>query len=117
MSTWKPIHFVVFSDIDVFQRVTGCELLDNDNPGLMVTKDGYNGDTVVVDHYDVHHDALRVDWTWSDVENKAWTRQMNFPLLYREFYHPYCIKYLKKHLITEKNRVLKKGNTVCSGYQ
>ncbi|XP_048098821.1 major histocompatibility complex class I-related gene protein-like isoform X3 [Alosa alosa] len=94
--------------IDIFQRATGCELLNNDRPGPMFTKDAYNGESVVIDHYDADHDALRIEWRWPDIEDKPWTQRMNFPLHYRMIYHPLCIKYLRKHLVKERNRVLKK---------
>ncbi|XP_041956579.1 hereditary hemochromatosis protein homolog [Alosa sapidissima] len=42
------------------------------------------------------------------MENEGWTHSMDFPLRYRMIYHPNCIKFLKKHLAKERNRVLKK---------
>ncbi|XP_076126622.1 major histocompatibility complex class I-related protein 1-like isoform X2 [Alosa pseudoharengus] len=101
-------YFNHTNGIDIFQRATGCELLNNDRPGPMFTKDAYNGESVVIDHYDADHDALRIEWRWPDIEDKPWTQRMNFPLHYRMKYHPHCIKYLRKHLVKERNRVLKK---------
>ncbi|XP_048093201.1 LOW QUALITY PROTEIN: major histocompatibility complex class I-related gene protein-like [Alosa alosa] len=101
-------YFNDTNDIYVFQRVAGCELLDDESGGVMISKDAYNGDTVEVDHYDVDNDALRIERRWSNMENEGWTHSMDFPLRYRMIYHPNCIKFLKKHLAKERNRVLKK---------
>ncbi|KAL2092163.1 hypothetical protein ACEWY4_011961 [Coilia grayii] len=101
-------NFFNHSDISVLQKAVGCELLEDDKPGMMMTTDVYNGELVVVDHYDGGRDALRIEWMHPNMENKGWTQSMNFSWRYRMTYYPNCIKYLKKHLLKEKNRVLKK---------
>ncbi|XP_062398398.1 major histocompatibility complex class I-related gene protein-like [Sardina pilchardus] len=101
-------YFNHTNDIDVFQRVTGCELAANDSSGLMFTKDAYNGESIVIDRYDGDDNTLRIGWRWPDIENKSWTQQMNFHFRYQTMYHPHCIQYLEKHLRNERNRVLRK---------
>lgn len=78
----------------------------------MISRDAYNGETVVVDHYDGDHDNLHTEWKWPDMENEEWTQSMNFPLRYRTIYYPNCIKFLRKHLAKEMNRVLKTGKDI-----
>ncbi|KAL2092172.1 hypothetical protein ACEWY4_011970 [Coilia grayii] len=101
-------NFFNHSDISVLQKAVCCELLEDDKPGMMMTTDVHNGELVVVDHYDGGRDALRIEWMHPNMENKGWTQSMNFSWRYRMTYYPNCIKYLKKHLLKEKNRVLKK---------
>ncbi|XP_041958302.1 major histocompatibility complex class I-related gene protein-like isoform X1 [Alosa sapidissima] len=100
-------YFNHTNDVYVYQRAIGCELLGDDRPGPMYTKDAYNGETVVVDQYDADQDALRINWRWPDIKDKTWIQQINLPLQYRVLY-PTCINFLQRHLVKQKNRVLKK---------
>ncbi|KAG5281548.1 hypothetical protein AALO_G00073510 [Alosa alosa] len=102
-------YFNHTNDTCTFQRLSGCELLDNDKPGLMTSTDAYNGEAVEGVYYDVDHDVLHTNCKWTNEESSIWTPNMNLPSLFRMIYHPNCIKFLKKHLAKERNRALKKG--------
>ncbi|XP_031425993.1 major histocompatibility complex class I-related gene protein-like isoform X2 [Clupea harengus] len=92
--------------IHVFQRAAGCELLDNNKPGVMISKDAYNGENVEEQYYDVDHNSLHSDWRWPNMDSKALSSAGTWQ--YQIIYHPNCIKFLKKHLAKIQNRVLKK---------
>ncbi|XP_076126520.1 major histocompatibility complex class I-related protein 1-like [Alosa pseudoharengus] len=99
-------YFNHTNDTHTFQRAAGCELLDNDEPGLMITTDAYNGETVQDLYYNAHHDAAHFNQKWTD--SALWTPEFCSDSLCKFIYRPTCIKLLKKHLAKERNRVLKK---------
>ena len=76
----------------------------------MISKDAYGGETVEEQCYDVDHKRLHTDRKWPNMDSRVWTS--GFPLRYQMIYHPNCIKFLKKHLAKENNRVLKKGKVL-----
>ncbi|KAG5281539.1 hypothetical protein AALO_G00073410 [Alosa alosa] len=101
-------YFNHTNEIYTYQRAAGCELLGDDKPGLMISTDAYNGETVEGKYFDVDHEALHFNRKWTNSESALWTPKLNGPSMYKFVYQPNCIKFLKKHLAKDRNRVLKK---------
>ncbi|XP_073690521.1 DLA class I histocompatibility antigen, A9/A9 alpha chain-like [Garra rufa] len=92
--------------IHIHQRLAGCEMLENDKPGLMKTWDAFDGQnmeeyTIDMEKKDIH---IKKPWitTWNQV------KKLHVKFLYENVYHPVCIRTLKRYLNMEKNNVMKK---------
>ncbi|XP_062399799.1 major histocompatibility complex class I-related gene protein-like [Sardina pilchardus] len=95
-------YFNHTNDTYTLQRSSACELLDNDEPGWMTHSDVYNGQAVEEAYNDVDDNTLHFKVKWTNTDSALWTLTSGRVSLYS------CIKFLKKHLVIEKNRVLKK---------
>ncbi|XP_063049885.1 class I histocompatibility antigen, Gogo-OKO alpha chain-like [Engraulis encrasicolus] len=93
-------------DVFVSQRITGCELLDDGQPGSLISRDAFNGETGDVRYYNPQLNTLHTDHVWPAAVYSNWPS--NFHFLYEHLYHPACISMLQKHLVNERHRVLKK---------
>ncbi|XP_063049878.1 major histocompatibility complex class I-related gene protein-like [Engraulis encrasicolus] len=96
----------IFEHVFVSQRITGCEILDDGQPGRLISRDAFNGETGDVRYYNPQLNTLHTDHVWPAAVYSNWPS--NFHFLYEHLYHPACISMLQKHLVNEKHRVLKK---------
>ncbi|XP_071237538.1 major histocompatibility complex class I-related gene protein-like [Salvelinus alpinus] len=99
-------HLNLTEGVQVQQRMAGCEMLDNGEPALIVTKNIVNA--VFVDHaiyYNMTHftyDAGKLLQGWGGM------RQAQEKFLYENVLLPLCIRTLKTILKREKNVVMRK---------
>ncbi|XP_062404882.1 major histocompatibility complex class I-related gene protein-like [Sardina pilchardus] len=92
--------------IYVQQRITGCELLDDDQPGPMAVKDAFNGQTG--DHLSFTNDqhSFWNQWQWPAMWDKLQFSQVKW--LYENIYQPICLRTLRTYLRKQRNRVMRK---------
>ncbi|KAL1258894.1 hypothetical protein QQF64_009471 [Cirrhinus molitorella] len=92
--------------VHVHQRLAGCELLDNDKPGLIYTWDAFNGQIKEWATFDAETKAFQINLSLI----RAWDQQkriyVNF--LYENVYHPVCLKILRRNLYMKKSSILQK---------
>ncbi|XP_029576650.1 major histocompatibility complex class I-related gene protein-like [Salmo trutta] len=99
-------HFNLTRGVQVQQRMAGCEMLDNDEPALIMSKNTFNA--VFADHeiyYNITHftynsGKLLPEW---DAMRREYLRT-----LFGNVLLPICIKNLKTFLKIEKNVVMRK---------
>ncbi|XP_042172097.1 major histocompatibility complex class I-related gene protein-like [Oncorhynchus tshawytscha] len=99
-------HLNLTEGVQVQQRMAGCEMFDNGEPALIMTKNTFNA--VFVDHaiyYNLTHftyDAGQLLQGWDGI------RQAQEKILYENVLLPICIKTLKTILKRERNVVMRK---------
>ncbi|XP_071237091.1 major histocompatibility complex class I-related gene protein-like [Salvelinus alpinus] len=99
-------HFNLMEGVQVQQKLAGCEMLDNGEPALVMSKDTTNG--ISADYalyYNMTHftyDAGILLLGWDGIM-QAYERT-----LWENVYIPICIRTLKKFLKREKNVVMRK---------
>ncbi|KAL0985593.1 hypothetical protein UPYG_G00159140 [Umbra pygmaea] len=92
-------------DIDVNQRLAGCEILKNGEPALFLSTDAFNTVFADVIYYNMTHYSYKSGnllSPWSEVH------QTYAKWRYLNIYLPICIKALKKYLEREKDFVMRK---------
>ncbi|XP_063051587.1 hereditary hemochromatosis protein homolog isoform X1 [Engraulis encrasicolus] len=94
------------NNILVLQRASGCELLNDGQPGVLFGHDAFNGEIGDARRYDPQLKKLHTDRVWPAAVDINW--QDIFPVIYEHVLHPACINMLQKHLVKEKNRIFKK---------
>ncbi|XP_070985469.1 major histocompatibility complex class I-related gene protein-like [Oncorhynchus clarkii lewisi] len=99
-------HFNLTEGVQVQQRLTGCEMLDNGEPALAMFKNIFNG--ISEDYalyYNMTHftyDAGKLLLGWDGIMQTLMKTKLE------NFYLPICIKNLKRFLKREKNVVMRK---------
>lgn len=91
----------------MFQTIAGCELLDNDKPGMLLLKDSVNG-------------LINEEWIFNMAKNSwvittEWATgftQTSMKLAAENAIRFICLKHLQRYLHMEKNNVLKKGEII-----
>ncbi|XP_073708922.1 DLA class I histocompatibility antigen, A9/A9 alpha chain-like [Garra rufa] len=91
--------------VHVHQRIGGCELLNDDKPGLMKTWDAFDGQNVGKYIFDTEKHDVQTKLTWMPWDQ---LKQLQKKVLYENIYHPLCIKVLRRYLNLEKNNVMRK---------
>uniref|UniRef100_A0A672QF25 Immunoglobulin C1-set domain-containing protein n=1 Tax=Sinocyclocheilus grahami TaxID=75366 RepID=A0A672QF25_SINGR len=91
--------------VHVHQRVSGCELLNNDKPGLIQTWDAFDGQNVGKTIFDIEKHEVQTKLTWMPWDQ---LKKLQMKVLYENVYHPLCIKVLRRYLNLEKNNVMRK---------
>lgn len=90
----------------VHQRLVGCELLNNDKPGLLKSWDSFNQLNTEEFAFNAEKNDIQVKkplMSWSEQE---WH---NKKFMHEYIYQPICIKTLRRYLDVEKNNVMRKG--------
>ncbi|XP_051509006.1 major histocompatibility complex class I-related gene protein-like isoform X2 [Myxocyprinus asiaticus] len=92
--------------VHVYQRLVGCELLNNDQPGLLYTWEAFNGKMKEEGIFDMEKKEFQMKLPWM----KAWDqlRWLRLKLMFENIYHPVCIKILQRYLSLKKNNVMRK---------
>ncbi|XP_071237373.1 major histocompatibility complex class I-related gene protein-like [Salvelinus alpinus] len=99
-------HFNLTRGVQVQQRISGCEMLDNGEPAMIMTMDNFNG--IFADYaiyYNMTHfiyDAGKLLQGWNGI------RQAQNKIIIENVLLPMCIKTLKSFLKREKNIVMRK---------
>ncbi|XP_063050598.1 major histocompatibility complex class I-related gene protein-like [Engraulis encrasicolus] len=94
------------SSLHVQQRLSGCELLDHDQPGPMFVHDAFNGESG--DHLSANKDqySFRSQWHWPAMWDILVADQVKW--LHKSLYHPICLRTLRTYLHRHKNHLLRK---------
>jgi len=92
----------------VYQRLVGCELLNNGKPGPLHFWGAFDGQYMEEFTYDLNNIHVEKPWitSWDQL------KRLNLKLLYENIYHPICIKVLLRYLHLEKNHVMRKGERI-----
>ncbi|XP_043093310.1 major histocompatibility complex class I-related gene protein-like isoform X2 [Puntigrus tetrazona] len=91
--------------VHVHQRLAGCELLNDDKPGPLQTWDAFDqkNKEEFIFNEEKNHFQIELPWiTWDNLQ----FAHMKF--LYKNVYHPVCIKVLQSYLQMKKNNVMRK---------
>ncbi|XP_042596289.1 zinc-alpha-2-glycoprotein-like [Cyprinus carpio] len=92
--------------VHIYQRLAGCELLDNDKPGLVHSWDAFNGEIKEWGIFDPetreHQISLSLIRAWDQ------PKILYVKFLYENIYLPYCLKILRRNLHMNKNSILRK---------
>ncbi|CAM4715460.1 unnamed protein product [Leuciscus chuanchicus] len=94
--------------LHVYQKRVGCELLDNDQPGLFLSWDAFNGQTTEAFTFSVVNRTMQIDLPWMRIKGMGQMEWLQVKGLYEHVYHPVCMKTLRKYLEKEKNTVMRK---------
>ncbi|XP_031426000.1 major histocompatibility complex class I-related gene protein-like isoform X2 [Clupea harengus] len=92
--------------VHVQQRITGCELLEDDQPGPMAIKDAFNGQSGDQLSFTNDQHSFWSQWQWPAMWDKLQLGQVKW--LYENLYHPICLRTLRTNLKKQKNRVMRK---------
>ncbi|XP_030621619.1 class I histocompatibility antigen, F10 alpha chain-like [Chanos chanos] len=85
-------------EIDVFQRIIGCELLDGDVPGQVKLLDSYSGFAGNLQELNFNLQKKTLVWSMDSIID--WVVE--------NIYQPICIKILRRYLQREKRYLLRK---------
>ncbi|XP_073708917.1 major histocompatibility complex class I-related gene protein-like [Garra rufa] len=91
--------------VRVHQRIAGCELLNDDKPGLLQRWDALDGQNIEEFIFDIKNNKTQTKMTWRPWNQQKWLR---VKYMYENVYHPLCTKVLRRYLYMEKNNVLRK---------
>ncbi|XP_043103336.1 uncharacterized protein LOC122350716 [Puntigrus tetrazona] len=94
--------------LHVYQKRVGCELLDNDQPGLFLSWDAFNGQNTEEFTFDVVKRTMQMNLPWMRIKGMGQMEWLHVKFLYEHVYHPICIKTLRAFLEKEKNTVTRK---------
>lgn len=92
----------------VYQKRVGCELLDNDQPGLFLSWDAFNGQNTEEFTFDVVKRTMQINLPWMRIKGMGQMEWLHVKFLYEHVYHPVCMKTLRAFLEKEKNTVMRK---------
>ncbi|XP_056123931.1 major histocompatibility complex class I-related gene protein-like [Rhinichthys klamathensis goyatoka] len=92
--------------VHVYQRLAGCELLNNDKPGPIHSWDAFDGQCMEEFTYDLEKNDIRMKKPW--IISWDQVKKLHIQFIYENVYHPICIKTLKRYLHLEKNNVMRK---------
>ncbi|XP_039542623.1 zinc-alpha-2-glycoprotein-like [Pimephales promelas] len=97
-------NFNLTEGVHVYQRLVGCELLNNGKPGPLHFWGAFDGQYMEEFTYDLNNIHVEKPWitSWDQL------KRLNLKLLYENIYHPICIKVLLRYLHLEKNHVMRK---------
>ncbi|TRY58678.1 hypothetical protein DNTS_028450 [Danionella cerebrum] len=90
--------------VHVHQRLAGCELLNNDNPGLLRTWDAFDQQKKEQYNFNAEKNNFQVELSWKIWDN---VKSLRMKFLYENVYHPICIKVLQRYLKMRKNEVMR----------
>ncbi|XP_026173445.1 hereditary hemochromatosis protein homolog [Mastacembelus armatus] len=97
-------RFNLTAGVHIQQRVTGCEVLEDGEPALIMFRDGSNGQDADSLIYNMTHftyaggDGWEIQW---DTMKKTY-----FQMLYTNVYLPFCVRTLRQLLQHEKHLVM-----------
>ncbi|KAK2898770.1 hypothetical protein Q8A67_010188 [Cirrhinus molitorella] len=94
--------------LHVYQKHVGCELLDNDQPGLFLSLDAFNGQNTEEFTFDVVKRTMQINLPWMRIKGMGQIEWLHVKFLYEHVYHPVCLKTLRTFLEKEKNTVMRK---------
>uniref|UniRef100_A0A672M4M0 Ig-like domain-containing protein n=1 Tax=Sinocyclocheilus grahami TaxID=75366 RepID=A0A672M4M0_SINGR len=99
-------YLCIDSGVHVHQRLAGCELLENDKPGLVYTWDAFNGQMKEWGTFDTKTKKLQINLSLI----RAWDQHKSLyvNVLYENIYYPICLKILRRNLNMKKNSILQK---------
>ncbi|XP_053183724.1 uncharacterized protein LOC128366991 [Scomber japonicus] len=98
-------RFNLTAGVHVQQRLTGCEVLQDGQPALIMFRDGSNGQDADSLMYNMTHftyasgDSWEIQW---DTMEQTYIRT-----LYSNIYLPFCVRTLK-HLLDQNKRLVKR---------
>uniref|UniRef100_A0A9J8CKZ1 Ig-like domain-containing protein n=2 Tax=Cyprinus carpio TaxID=7962 RepID=A0A9J8CKZ1_CYPCA len=92
--------------VHVHQRLAGCELLENDKPGLVYTWDAFNGQMKEWGTFDAETKKLQINLSLIRGWDQHRSIYVNF--LYENIYLPICLKILRRNLNMKKISILQK---------
>ncbi|XP_029623982.1 major histocompatibility complex class I-related gene protein-like [Salmo trutta] len=99
-------HFNLTEGVQVQQRWTGCEMMDNGEPGLAMFKNIFNG---ISEDYAMYYNTTHVTYNAGKILlGWDWKMQAYNINKFENYYLPICIKHLKTLLKREKNIVMRK---------
>ncbi|KAK2898774.1 hypothetical protein Q8A67_010192 [Cirrhinus molitorella] len=97
-----------YNGLHVYQKHVGCELLDNDQPGLFLSLDALNGQNTEEFTFDVVKRTMQINLPWMRIKGMGQIEWLHVKFLYEHVYHPVCLKTLRTFLEKEKNTVMRK---------
>lgn len=93
----------------MYQRIAGCELLNDDKPGPIHSWDAFDGQCMEELIYDQEQNDIHMKKPWII----SWDHiKHHIQFIYENVYHPICIKTLQRYLHLEKNHVMRKGERI-----
>ncbi|XP_067249916.1 BOLA class I histocompatibility antigen, alpha chain BL3-7-like [Chanodichthys erythropterus] len=91
--------------VHVYQRLAGCELLNDDKPGPIHFWDAVDSQKMEEFTYVLEKNVIQVKKPWMPWDQ---VEQLRLNFLKENVYHPVCIKVLRRYLNMEKNNVMRK---------
>uniref|UniRef100_A0A8C1CS93 Major histocompatibility complex class I LBA n=1 Tax=Cyprinus carpio carpio TaxID=630221 RepID=A0A8C1CS93_CYPCA len=92
--------------VHVTQRIVGCELSNNDEPGLFKSCDAFDGQNIGDLTFDMEKNEIHNTMQWGIAWEQG--KQLHVKFVLQNVYHPICIKTLRRYLNMEKNNVMRK---------
>uniref|UniRef100_A0A8C2C345 Ig-like domain-containing protein n=1 Tax=Cyprinus carpio TaxID=7962 RepID=A0A8C2C345_CYPCA len=92
--------------VHVTQRIVGCELSNNDEPGLFKSCDAFDGQNIGDLTFDMEQNEIHNTMQWGIAWEQG--KQLHVKFVLQNVYHPICIKTLRRYLNMEKNNVMRK---------
>ncbi|XP_043103335.1 uncharacterized protein LOC122350715 [Puntigrus tetrazona] len=92
--------------VHVTQRLVGCELLNNDTPGIFKSWDAFDGQNIGDLTFDMEKNEIQNTMRWGIAWEQG--KQLHVKFVLQNVYQPICIKTLRRYLNIEKNNVMRK---------
>ncbi|XP_043102224.1 major histocompatibility complex class I-related gene protein-like [Puntigrus tetrazona] len=99
------LNHTYHTGVHVHQRLVGCELLNNDKPGLLKSWDAFDQLNTEEFAFSAEKNDMQVTKPWMSWSQQEWH---NKKFLHEYIYQPICIKTLRRYLNMEKNNVMRK---------
>ncbi|XP_073673121.1 major histocompatibility complex class I-related gene protein-like [Garra rufa] len=91
--------------VHVPQRLAGCELLNDDKPGPLQTWDAFDQQHKEEFIFNEEKNNFQIELPWIMWDHLQF---LHIKFLYKNVYHPVCIKVLQSYLQMKKNNVMRK---------
>ncbi|RXN39404.1 major histocompatibility complex class I-related gene protein-like [Labeo rohita] len=91
--------------VRVQQIIFGCELLNDDKPGLLQRWDAFNGQEILEYTFDTEKNDIQTKIIW---EPWGQITRLHIKIMCENIYQPICIKALRRYLHIKKNSVMRK---------
>ncbi|XP_030621592.1 T-cell surface glycoprotein CD1b-2-like [Chanos chanos] len=117
---WNYCHDLIFllpphpslpppsEEIDVFQRISGCELLDGDVQGQFKLLDSYSGFAGNLLELNFNLQKKTSLWSMDSIIDWGIHTESGTKVIVENIYQPICIKILQRYLQREKRYLLRK---------
>ncbi|KAL1277361.1 hypothetical protein QQF64_024034 [Cirrhinus molitorella] len=104
-AVYNKEHLNNTNGVHVQQMIFGCELLNDDKPGLLQRWDAFNGQEIGEYSFDTEKNNIQTKIIWG-----PWGQltKLHMKIICENIYQPICIKVLRRYLHINKNSVMRK---------
>ncbi|KAL2103370.1 hypothetical protein ACEWY4_000238 [Coilia grayii] len=99
-------HYNTTYGVQFLQRIFGCDLLDKNTPGRMISKEAFNGESGDEKYLSIPDKTLETEFKWPGAWTALQSESIKWVII--DFYQPICIKTLHNLLHLNTKQVMRK---------